>query len=85
MTFRHPDIDAMTIAIEDEYAAVFGARCSTADARRLAHRAAQAVYDGARPNFRKILAPWINGSVSFSEWCEEVDRWFPPPSSGAGQ
>lgn len=31
-----------------------------------------------REAVRKILAPWVNGSIGFNEWCEAVDRIFPP-------
>jgi hypothetical protein len=40
-----PDVEAIAVALEDEYVAIFGKRCSTADARRLALRAVQALQD----------------------------------------
>ena len=36
-----------------------------------------------RETVRRIIAPWLNGDVSFEEWCESVDRIFPaPPTPG---
>ena len=30
-----------------------------------------------RQALRKMLCPWIDGGISFDEWCTEVDCWFP--------